>query len=851
MGKEADWQPTKTSRRAKGARRIMATMFRTKIPLLIAVSAVSALAQPAPAAASISARTASMKKLPGYFPIYWDEKAGKMWLEIDKFDTEFLYIDSMPAGMGSNDLGLDRGQLGGSRIVKFIRSGPKILMLEPNYRFRADNGNPEERRVVEESFAQSVLWGFEVQAEEGGHALVDATQFFLRDAHNIPQAIARAQPIGGGPQVGGAGGGSFRLDPTRCAFYLANTKNFPKNTEVETMLTFTGENPNGFVREVTPSPEAVTVREHHSFVELPGPGYTPRDFDPRAGYFGSAHVDDSAPLGEHINKRVINRHRLAKRDPNAAMSDPVQPIVYYLDRGAPEPIRSALLEGARWWNQAFEAAGYRNAFRVELMPVDADPMDIRYNVIQWVHRATRGWSYGASITDPRTGEIIKGQVTLGSLRGRQDYLIMEGLLSPYVEGKPASQEMERVTLARLRQLAAHEVGHTLGLAHNFAASMKDRASVMDYPPPLIQLAGGGIDLSKAYAVGIGEWDKLAIQFGYRDFPAGTDERKELDGLLRRATAEGLLFISDGDSRPEGSAHPMSHLWDSGSNAVDELNRMMDVRATAMEKFSASAIRMGDPMSTLEDVLVPVYLLHRYQTEAAAKVLGGLYYTYALRGDGQKITERISGAEQRRALDALLRTIKPETLTLPERILKLIPPPAEGYGSTREDFRARTGLTFDPVGAAESAADMTVNLILNPERAARLVQYHAEDSSLPGLDETIDKMLAATWKAPAVSGLAAEVQHAIDAVALYRLMALAANDAAPAQVRATALAKLTGLREWMTTAAAANAEAKALRQFAVAQIKRFETNPREIGLPRPPAPPPGMPIGDDECEFVVW
>ncbi len=819
-----------------------------KTILVCLAMAASLSAQPA--TPTITAKTAVYQKLPGYFPLYWDEKAGHLWLEIDKFDTEFLYVDSLPAGLGSNDLGLDRGQIGGSRVVKFERSGPKVLLVEPNYRFRALGGNADEQRSVEESFAQSVLWGFEVGAEEGGRVLVDATSFYLRDAHNIPRSIQRAQPIGGAPQAASGPGAPppalYRLDPSRCAFYLPRTKNFPKNTEVEATLTFAGDNPNQFVRDVTPTPESVTVREHHSFVELPGPGYQPRAFDPRAGYFGTSFVDYSASLNDRIDKRLINRHRLQKKDPNAAVSDPVQPIVYYLDRGAPEPIRSALLEGAGWWNQAFEAAGFRNAFRVELLPEGADPMDVRYNLIQWVHRYTRGWSYGASITDPRTGEIIKGQVTLGSLRGRQDYLIAEGLLAPYEQGKPVPPELERVVLARIRQLAAHEVGHTLGLAHNYAASMKNRSSVMDYPPPLIQLKGPGApDLSEAYATGIGEWDKVAIDFGYREFSAGADEPKELDAILRSATNRGLLFISDADSRPEGSAHPMAHLWDSGSNAVDELNRIMEVRGRALSRFSANNIRVGEPMSTLEDVLVPVYLLHRYQTEAASKVLGGLFYTYALRGDGQKVTERVPAAEQRRALDALLRTIRPETLTLPENIISLIPPRAIGYPRSREDFHNRTGLTFDPLGAAESAASLTVGLILNPERDARLVQYHAEDGSLPGLDEVIDRLLAATWKAEPALGLGGQVQRTVDSVVLYNLMVLAGNEKASPQSRATALAKLTALREWANSQAASDPTLKAFYQFGAAQIRRFENNPREIGIPKPAEAPPGQPIGEDD------
>ncbi|PYS28355.1 MAG: peptidase, partial [Acidobacteria bacterium] len=436
----------------------------------------------APKTATIPEKVAPMQKFPGYFPFYWDAKAGKIWLEIDKWNSEFLYVESLPSGIGSNDIGLDRGQLGQSHIVRFERTGPRVLLIASNEAFRANSDNADERRAVKDAFAESVVWGFDVAAEEGNRALVDATAFYLRDVHGIPGTLQRNQQ------------GQFRLDPTRCAFYLANTKNFPKNTEVETTLTFTTEGEAGpLVRSVTPVPQAITVREHVSFVELPPPGFKPRVNDPRSGYFGIQYMDFATPISEPIVKRYIDHHRLQKKDPSAAISEPVRPIVYYVDRGAPEPVRSALVEGAGWWNQAFEAAGYRNAFRVEVMPPDADPMDVRYNVIQWVHRSTRGWSYGSSVTDPRTGEIIQGRVSLGSLRDRQDFMIAEGLLAPY--GKDKSQVakiMEQIVLARLRQLAAHEVGHTLGLQHNFAASTTNRASVMDYPAPLVKLGADGL-----------------------------------------------------------------------------------------------------------------------------------------------------------------------------------------------------------------------------------------------------------------------------------------------------------------------------------------------------------------------
>lgn len=771
-------------------------------------------------------KTKGMLAVPGYFPLYYEAKTGRLLMEISRWNIDFLYVHSLPSGVGSNDIGLDRGQIGGSMVVRFERRGPKAMLVEPNQSYRAVTSDEYERHAVEESFAQSVLWGFNVEAEEGATALVDATGFYLRDAHRVPETLTREKQ------------GTFTLDLSRSALYPDRTKNFPKNTEVEAILTFSGRDPGPWVRSVTPSPESLTVHEHHSFVALPERPFTTRAFDPRAGFYPVRYMDYATPISEPIVKRLIARHRLEKRDPGAAIGEPIQAIVYYLDPGTPEPIRSALLEGARWWSQAFEAAGFRNAWRVEMLPPGADPMDVRYNLIEWVHRSTRGWSYGESITDPRTGEIIKGQVTLGSLRVRQDFLIAEGLIAKYEEGKPTDPRMEQMALARLRQLAAHEVGHTLGLQHNFAASTHDRASVMDYPPPTVKIgASGDIDLNDAYVTGIGEWDKIAIRYGYSQFASGTDEHAALNAILTEARDKGLIFITDRDSRAAGGASPVGHLWDSGGNAVDELNRVMLVRAKALSNFSVEKIRIGFPMSTLEEVLAPVYLFHRYQLEAASKVVGGLNYTYAVRGDGQTVAEIVPAAEQRRALEALMKTLEPGALALPERILKLIPPHPPGYESTREDFHSRTQITFDSMAPVEAAADMTVSFLLNPERAMRLIEYHARDGRNPGLDEVIDRLIAATWKARGLT----EVARSIDNVVLYRLMLLASDPQTLEQARAIAFLKLDDLRKWLTTIAAPDVATRAHYLFAATQIKRFQDDPEQIGVGQPAAPPDGSPI----------
>ena len=781
---------------------------------------------------TVEEKTKDLKKYEGFLNFYWDENAGKIFLEIDKTDTEILYVTSLPAGLGSNDIGLDRGLLGGERIVKFSKVGRKIFLIQPNYNYRAVTNDAAEKSAVEQSFAQSTLWGFTVEAETGNHYLVDATDFLMRDAMQVTNRIRSSQQ------------GNYSLDKTRSSFYLPRTKNFPLNTEFETTITFTNNDGNtgNYVNSVTPSSEALTLRLHHSFVQLPDNDYKPRVFDPRSSYIPISFFDYSTPVSEPIEKFFIARHRLKKKDPNAAMSEAVKPIIYYLDNGTPEPIRSALLEGASWWNQAFEAAGYKNAFQVKVLPEDADPMDVRYNVINWVHRSTRGWSYGASVSDPRTGEIIKGHVTLGSLRVRQDYLIAAGLLAPYENGTPVNDKMLKMALERLKQLAAHEVGHTIGLMHNYAASVSNRASVMDYPHPSAKLnAAGEIDLSDAYDNKIGEWDKVAITFGYQDFAAGTNEATALNKILSDAEKRGLQFISDQDARAAGGLHPQAHLWDNGNDAVTELKDVMKVRAKALSDFGEKNIRPGMPMAMLEDVLVPVYFYHRYQIEAVTKLVGGMYYTYATRGDGQIITKALSKEEQRRALNAVIDCIDSKFLILPGHIAELIPPRPAGYGFTRELFKKRTGLAFDVLSPAETAADLPLSFLFNSDRLNRMVQYETLNNGL-GVGEMINTLITKTWKAPRLSGMEKLIQLQTEQVFLTYLLGASINDNNSFAVKSVLQKALKDLKIFIETQSKTATE-EIYKGHLILALDRI-SKPQDAKPTIHRAIPPGAPIGCD-------
>lgn len=793
---------------------------------------------------SIDDKVKDLVHMEGFFDLYWDQKKGQLLLRIDSTGEEFIYQSSLARGVGSNDLGLDRGQLGATRVVEFFRSGPKVLMIENNLAYRANSNQAAERAAVDTSFARSVVWGFELVAQTDGSVLVDATDFFLRDAHGISTKLSRAQQ------------GTYKIDPSRSAVFLPRTSAFPDNTEVEAIVSYTGERKfddkgavvSDILSTVVPDPTSVTVHLHHSFIRLPDDNYDPLPYDPRTGIIpsppGDGFADYAVPIGEPTRVLYGMRHRLEKLDPQAEVSEAVEPIIYYLDPGVPEPIRSALLEGAGWWNQAFEAAGYLNAFQVKMLPEGVDPMDVRYNVIQWVHRSTRGWSYGGSVVDPRSGEIIKGHVSLGSLRVRQDYLIAEGLLAPYQQGQVPDTMLE-ISLARIRQLSAHEVGHTLGMEHNFAASVDNRSSVMDYPFPLIKFApDGNLDLSDAYGVGIGEWDKRVIEYAYQDFPKDLDAAAQRRNILDKTMASGFLYVADSDSRDPGTAHPQGNLWDNGADAIIELEHLLRVRAYALNNFSERNIRPGRPLATIEEVLVPIYLLHRFQIQAVAKLIGGQYFSYSMRGDGRAAPVNVAVEKQMDAINALTNALDPEVLMLPQSLLDLIPPRPPGHKLGRESFARSTGVSFDPFSPAASLVSLTLDTMLNQHRAARMNAFHAADPTQPDFRQVLNALNNASWYAHKQTNMAAAIQRVTNEQILHAQMALVANADATSQVRAQALVSIQSLDQWLTKQGKKRVDDDWAAHYAKAklEIKLWLEDPTRLAPASKKPAPPGSPIG---------
>ena len=765
----------------------------------------------------------------GFMNFSYNNDSGKIILEIKNLDSEFMYINSLSRGVGNNDLGLDRGQLGNSRVVYFTKRGNKILLIQPNLRYVSNSSNYFENKAVEEAFARSVLFGFDIIEKSNDSYKIDITSFLISDAHGVSQRLKYSNS------------GSYTLNKSMSAIDLDRTKAFPKNIEFDVLLTFTGNPSGNLVRSVTPTASNLTVNQHHSFVELPDNNYKKRKFDPRSGSNPFIVYDYSTPIDEKLEQRFIVRHRLNKKYPKQEISEPLDPIVYYIDNGTPEPVKTALIEGGNWWNQAFESAGYKDAFRIEVLPEDADPMDVRYNLIQWIHRSTRGWSYGASIVDPRTGEIIKGQVSLGSLRVRQDYMILSGLIdNPNdIENKALIKE---TSLDRIRQLSAHEIGHTLGFAHNYISSANNRSSVMDYPHPKIDIIDGDINIDNAYSKNIGDWDKVTVRYAYTDFQENENEEIKLNQIIDEAVNKGLYFLSDSDSRPVGSANPFSHLWDNGEFPYKELNKLLEVRDLALKNIDLENLIDGEPYDRIEDILVPIYMLHRYQIESTAKAIGGVDYLYFVKNLNNDKVKFVNSKLQKESLESLLNVLNPKNLVLPDNLIEILSPRSFRNPRTRENFESNTGVTFDYINASSSVINHTLTFLINPERINRIYQQNMFGENILKLEDYLTIISNSIFSNKKMSLYEASINNNTSSLFLDHLF-LAFNNS-----KTNDLSKSLILSSIVNTKEKLSSDLNNYNAFLVNKINGFLDNPDKYKPIKKTKIPDGSPIGNFSCDY---
>jgi hypothetical protein len=815
--------------------RLLATTF---LLLGVATAASAQVTPQRPAeqqpATSIAARTAGFEKLDGFIPLYVDSKQGKLYAELPRDDTRALFWTILATGLGSNPIGLDRGASGDEQVVHFTREGDRVLMVFENNAFRTSLNDPAHQRSIAESFPASTVAALPLVAAEGGRLLVDLTDVAYRDWNDVIGTLSRSNQ------------GSYSVARDRSYIDRAHTAAHPGSVEIDVALTFAaGGRPGSIVNRITPDGRAFTLRQHLTLLPLPV-GYQPRAMDPRVGYFGVTFKDYGQPIQRALEQRWVSRHRLERVNPNDPNSPFKEPIVYYVDRGIPEPIRSALLDGVRWWTQAFDRAGLKGAFRAELLPEGADPMDAQYNVVQWENRNERGWSVGGSLGDPRTGEIIKGMARLDSHRARTDYNIYAALM-----GADASAADTAFVLARVRQVGAHEVGHTLGLAHNYIASIDERSSVMDYPAPRARVTSDGrIDLSQAYGVGPGDYDVWAIRWGYGIFPPAT-ERDSLAAIINEGLKKGYLYLSDADARPEYASDPRTSLWDDAATPMEFLQRQVAVRRVALDRFGLRNIAVGEPIATLEERLAPLYFFHRFAINGVTKTIGGMEYANAVRGDDQTETKPVSGVRQRAALSALLAELQPSELAIPDTVLALLGPRPSGYSGAannsnspvNELFRGRTDPAFDELAAARTLAQMIVDGILQPARAARVVAFATRGPNMPTLGEVIDSLVARTWNQRDATPKAAALRRVAQRAVADRLLGLAADTSAAPEVRAVAEYEIGRLRpDAARRAQSGNTMTRAHWTAIAGDFQRWMER-RELPAPTPAlVAPPGDPFG---------